>query len=165
MPEPSSNPLSPDPDVVPEPLEPQVQPPIEPDATPSPAGPEIDQPGSPEVGPDGWVRVRCGNAFGVDWSTVFMLNADHFCANARCNFAHALAEQAVDGDHRNVARINGVHERGFHASRSRRAQRQGAGVLGSPESAQAIGNAIHACDELRIQMPQQRQAPPSPLAV
>src|SRR5690606_37849274 len=37
-------------------------------------------------------------------------------------------------------------------------QRQGAGVLGSPESAQAIGNAVHACDELRIQMPQQRQA-------
>ncbi|CAN7518573.1 hypothetical protein [Rhizobacter sp. LjRoot28] len=53
MPEPSSNPLSPDPDVVPEPLEPQVEPPIEPDATPSPAGPEIDQPGSPEVGPLG----------------------------------------------------------------------------------------------------------------
>lgn len=44
-----------------------------------------------------------------------MLNADHFCASARSNFAHALAEQAVDGDHRNVTRIDGVHERGFHA--------------------------------------------------
>lgn len=51
MADPASPPLSPQPDVIPQPQGPHIDPPLQPDVTPAPSGPEVEQPGSPDVGP------------------------------------------------------------------------------------------------------------------
>jgi hypothetical protein len=51
MPVPPRPPLSPDPDVVPEPLGPTIEPPLGPDIQPGPPVPDILPPGGPDITP------------------------------------------------------------------------------------------------------------------
>src|SRR5712692_2822926 len=69
---------------------------------------------------------------------------------------HTAAEDAVDSDHYFIARLNQVHQTGFHAGAAGAGDRQGVGVLGLEDKSQQILGLVHQTNELRVKVPHQR---------
>ena len=100
--------------------------------------------------------MRIDHPLRIDGLAPLLLDAHDLAPAARRDVAHALAEHAVDADDHDVARIDEVHERGFHARRPGTADRQRQFVLGAEHRAQAITRLVEQHEEVGVEVPEQR---------
>jgi hypothetical protein len=101
-------------------------------------------------------RVRGEHPLGVDRLPPFVVDPHDLGPAPRGDVDHALPEQPVDRDDDHVACAHGVDERGLHAGRAGRRQRQRAPVRRPEDLPQPVGGLVQDLQELRVEVPEQR---------
>jgi hypothetical protein len=90
---------------------------------------------------------------GIDGFAPCILDADHFRPGALGHFGHAHAEQAVDGDHGRVARLEQVEHGRFHPQRARPGKRDARMVRGAEDAGEAGLDLLHQRLESGVEVP------------
>jgi hypothetical protein len=101
-------------------------------------------------------RMRSEHPVGVDRLPPLVVHPHDLGPAPRGDVDHALPEQPVDRDDDHVAGAHGVDERGLHAGRAGRRQRERAPVRRPEDLPQPVGGLVQDLQELGVEVPEQR---------